>query len=61
MLAYRLELDCTNNVVEYEALVQGLLKATNVNIRYLKVLGDSKIIVRQVRDTIDCNSRHLKH
>lgn len=61
MLACQLKFDCTNNVAEYEALVQGLLKYIDLNIIQLKVLGDSKIIVRQVRDTIHCNSGLLKH
>ena len=61
MLACRLEFNCTKNVVEYEALVQDLYKAIDLNIKYLKVLGDSEIIVRQVRNTIHCNFGHLKH
>ena len=35
MLACKLEFDCTNNIVEYEALVQGLYKAIDLNIKYL--------------------------
>ena len=41
MLACRLEFNCTNNIAEYKALVQGLYKAIDLNIKYLKVLGDS--------------------
>ena len=51
MLAYRLKFDCTNNIVEYEALIQGLYKEIYLDIKYLNVLGDSEIIVRQVRNT----------
>lgn len=40
MLACRLEFDCTNNVVEYEALVHGLQKVISLDIKYLKVFGD---------------------
>lgn len=35
MLACRLEFDCTKNTIEYEALVQGLYKVTDLNIKYL--------------------------
>jgi ribonuclease HI len=45
-LSCRLEFECMNNTVEYEALVQGLKKAIDLNIKQLKVFGDSKIIVR---------------
>jgi hypothetical protein len=54
-LSCRLEFECTNNTVEYEALVQGLKKAIDLNVKELKVFGDSEIIVIQVRNTIHCN------
>jgi hypothetical protein len=60
-LSCRLEFECTNNTVEYEALVQGLKKAIDLNVKELKVFRDSKIIIRQVRNTIHCNSPHLKN
>eukprot|EP00253_Pinus_taeda_P012195 PITA_12195 len=61
MLSCRLEFECTNNTAEYEALVQGLYKAIGLKVQYLKVFGDSEIIVKQVRNTIHCLSNHLKH
>ena len=61
MLACRLEFQCTNNIVEYEALIQGLYKAIALNVKYLQVYGDSEIIVRQVRNMIHCILGHLKH
>jgi hypothetical protein len=60
-LSCRLEFECTNNTVEYEALVQGLKKSIDLNVKELKVFRDSEIIVRQVRNTIHCNSPHLKN
>jgi ribonuclease HI len=57
----RLEFESTNNIVEYEAIVQGLKKALDLNVIELKVFGDFEIIVRQVRNTIHCNSPHLKN
>ena len=61
MLTCRLKFDCTNNTVEYEALVQGLYRAIGLDIKYLQVFGDSEIVVRQVRNTIHCLSDYLKH
>jgi ribonuclease HI len=60
-LSCRLEFECTNNTVEYEALVQGLKKSIDLNIKELKVFGDSEIIVRKVKNTIHCNSPHLRN
>ena len=60
-LSCRLEFECTNNIAEYEALVQGLKKAIDLNVKELKVFGDSEIIIRQVRNIIHCNSPRLKN
>ena len=49
-----------NNTSKYEALVQGLRKAIDLKVRNLKVFGDSKIIVRHIRNKIHCLSPHLK-
>ena len=59
-IACRLEFDCTNNIAEYEALIQGLKKAIDLEAKALVVLGDSEIIVRQVRNTIHCIAGHLR-
>ena len=59
-LSCRLEFECINNTAEYEALVQGLKKVIESNVRNLKVFGDSEIIVRQFREKIHCLSPHLK-
>ena len=59
-LSCRLEFECKNNIVEYEALVQGMKKAIGLEVKNLKVFGDYEIIVRQVRNTIHCLSPHLK-
>jgi ribonuclease HI len=60
LLACRLEFECTNNIAEYEALLQGLRKALDMHIQNLIVFGDSEIVVRQVRNYIHCLTPHLK-
>jgi len=40
--------------------VLGLQKGINLNMVILKVVGDSEIVVRQVRNTFHCLSLHLK-
>jgi ribonuclease HI len=40
-LSCRLEFECTNNTTKYEALVQGLKKSIDLNVKELKVFGDS--------------------
>jgi hypothetical protein len=46
--------------VEYESLVKGNKKAIDLKVKYLKVFGDSEIIIRQVRNNIHCLSLHIK-
>lgn len=61
MLSCRLEFERTNNIAEYEALIQGIYKAIGLKVQYLKVFGDSDIVIKQVRNTIHFLSSHLKH
>ena len=49
-LSFKLEYEATNNVAEYEALLLGLQIARSMNIQSLKVLGDSELVVRQVKN-----------
>jgi len=60
LITFRLEFECTNNTVEYEALLQGLKKEVDMNVQNIMVFGDSEIVVRQVRNSIHCLSPHLK-
>ena len=43
--SFRLQFSCTNNVAEYEALIQGLLLAQKRGIQALSVYEDSELIV----------------
>ena len=52
MIACRLEFECTNNIAEYEALVQRLRKAIDLGEKEIECIGDSEIIVKQVRNQI---------
>jgi ribonuclease HI len=50
-MSCRLEFECNNKIIEYEALVQGLKKSIDLNVKELKFFGESDIIIRQVRNT----------
>jgi ribonuclease HI len=47
--SYKLELEATNNVVEYESLILGLEVTRKIKITMLVVFGDSELVVHQVR------------
>jgi len=60
LILSRLEFKCTNNIVEYEALVLSLQKAISLNVIALKVVGDAEIVIWKVHNTIHYLSPHLK-
>ena len=60
-ISFRLEIECTNNTTEYEALLQGLRKTLDMEMQNLIVFGDLEIVVKQVRNEIHCLSLHLKN
>jgi ribonuclease HI len=47
--------------IEYEALLQGLKKVVDLEVKKIKVFDYSEIVIRQVRNTIHFLSSHLKH
>jgi len=60
LISSHLEFECTNNTVDYEALILVLQKAIDLKVVVLKLVGDFEIMVRQVHNTICCVSPHLK-
>ena len=46
--AIRIHFLVSNNVAEYEALVNGLRIAIELGIRWLDVRGDSQLVINQV-------------
>ena len=46
--AYKLHFPCSNNEVEYEALLVGLKATRRLGIKRLKTFGDSELVIRQV-------------
>jgi ribonuclease HI len=47
--AIRLKFPCTNNEVEYEALIQGMNLALQMRIEHLIITGDSKLVINHIR------------
>ncbi|KAJ1408497.1 Ribonuclease H domain [Sesbania bispinosa] len=47
--SHHLSFPCTNNEVEYEALVLGLHMAKNLGVNKLRIRGDSNLVIRQIK------------
>jgi ribonuclease HI len=52
-LSVILEFTCTNDQVEYESLLHGLEYLRNLGARDVDVLGDSNLIVQQIRGVVN--------
>ena len=57
-LSYKLTFECTNNVVEYEALLLGLHNLKYMGGKRIQVIGDSELVINQVNDNYQ--TRHTK-
>jgi ribonuclease HI len=58
--AIRLEFSCTNNEVEYEALIQGMILAQEMKIEQLIVIGESELVINQVTQRYKIKKERLK-
>ena len=48
-LSFKLGFSCSNNAVEYEAYLTGLTIALSIGVKHIRVLGDSNLVVSQVK------------
>ena len=51
--------NATNNHAEYAGLIMGLQHAKDLNIKCLKVEGDSLLVINQMKGTYKCRSGNL--
>ena len=48
-LSFKLSFSYSNNAVEYEAYLTGLNIALSIGVKHIRVLGDSNLVVSQVK------------
>lgn len=58
--AYSLNLKCTNNMAEYEALLLGLKLIRSLMATKISILGDSDLIIQQIKGTFVTNDLRLR-
>ena len=44
-LSFKLRFSCSNNTAEYEAYLTGLTIALSIEVKHMRVLGDSNLVV----------------
>ena len=55
----RLEDECTNNQVEYEALLFGLEFLQSMGMKHVEAFGDSLLVMQQVSKVCQCYNGSL--
>ena len=58
--AYRLNFRCTNNMAEYEALLLGLKLIRDLRATKISILGDSDLIIQQMKGNFVTNDQRLR-
>ena len=48
-LSFKLGFSCSNNATEYEAYLIGLIVALSIGVKHMRVLGDSNLVISQVK------------
>jgi ribonuclease HI len=54
--AIHLNFPATNNIIEYDGLVNGVRLAKDLGIRRLLIRGDLQLVAKQVQKEYDCNN-----
>ena len=50
---------CTNNIIEYEALIHGMKIIIEWGVDELKIFGDSQLVINQVNDIYQMKDEKL--
>lgn len=58
--SFLLNFECTKNIQEYKALLLGLNVVVKHVIKFLRVLGDSKLLVSHIRGKYASKNKRLK-
>ena len=58
-LSFKLGFSCSNNAAKYEAYLTRLTIALNIGIKHMRVLGDSNLVVSQVKSDFALREQSL--
>jgi ribonuclease HI len=58
--SYKLNFQCTNNIVEYEALILGLQLLKKLGAKRISIHGDSELIIKQIKGEYSAKHPRLR-
>ena len=59
-MSSRLDFSCTNNQIEYEALLFGLIMLRSIEVKHVEAYGNSLLVVQQVASEFQCLEGSLR-
>jgi len=60
LCSFKLVFDCTNNMVEYEALIFGLMVLKDLKSKKIYVHGESELIINHIKGTYQTNHPRMR-
>ena len=60
LFSYKFYFECTNNVVEYEALILGLKILKELQAKRVHIYGDSELAIKQVIGTFQAKNPRMR-
>ena len=57
--AYKIIFPCTNNIIEYEALINGMKIVVEWRVDELNIFGDSQLVINQANDVYQTKDEKL--
>ncbi|GKU89586.1 hypothetical protein SLEP1_g3710 [Rubroshorea leprosula] len=58
-MSFQLDIDCTNNQAEYDALIIGFEILVELKVSMVEVIGDSQLVLKQLSSEYKCTSLAL--
>lgn len=55
--SFQLDFDCSNNQVEYKALIIGLQLLVELKVRSIKILGEFQLVIKQLNGEYSCSRK----
>ena len=55
----KLDFKCSNNQAEYEALIIGLGILIELKVQFIKIFGDSQLVMKQSKEEYQCLNENL--
>lgn len=59
--SFKISFPCTNNNVEYEALILAIKTTIKLKLRRVKFIGDSFLVMNQVKGFFQCREPYYKN